>query len=616
MRSLRWLPVLVFTSLALPSSVGCSSTSEEEVSEDDAALTTAESLQDEVRLLGGSPEEVAQLFRLVDKRIADLEAKKAASKVQAKADVEAYSGNQWARSFFRQDEKEAAIDARASDIFDRPERRALAGAKTQRQLVDELGKLLAAGTAGSLDEPTARAAYIRRGYVEIAIAIQLTDESGFGGQLVARIQHILQKTFPWLGKMFKGMKRDRPAAGLEGEAVNIDRSGPEDQLWKKDPINSTVWHPRSAADITPANLYRGPWFNGTSVPRTPKPGELWKLAGFRSQASDGSHPSIDIINGSDEVKLKFRDQMDVFEEGPNTRIMWALGYDTDPNYVFKEVRVEPRVVVAAAASVERIGLKFGPKDDRTVPGRPPQGLSITVNPIKKAPGGDNITIHFRDGHDETGDIALDSLKRAEDDRPFLDSMEFVTVKRVFGEVDAPNKRDAVGLWDFDGDGQVDTREVRAIGIILGAWLGNSDVKFNNTRLDVERPKNGGEAKYFHALPDVGHLTRNFGFTVDIDPKAGFFHPDMNVSTVRAFDRTTQNDAKWAVAKLASLSEEQIVASVAAGAFNDEALALYAEKLVARRDALVRMFGLEGEFALLRPNGPNQTPPPRRFTGAE
>jgi hypothetical protein len=94
----------------------------------------------------------------------------------------------------------------------------------------------------------------------------------------------------------------------------------------------------------------------------------------------------------------------------------------------------------------------------------------------------------------------------------------------------------------------------------------------------------------------------------------FLHPDMNVSTIRAFDRTTTNDAKWAVARIASLSEEQILAAVSSGSFSDEATALYTEKLVSRRDDLIKTFGLQDEFPLLRPNGPNLSPPPRSHKG--
>ena len=620
LRRWQWVPFTIAVALAVPAGTGCSTAADADADEaggsDDAALATANDLNEEVRLLGGSAEDLTQLAQLLDGRVADLEARKSSAKDQAKKDVEGYSEAQWARSYFRKDEKDQAIDARADDIFDRPERRALNGARAQRRFVEELRTLVTSGGAGTLEAPSARAAYLRTGYIETAIAMKLTDETGFGGQLAARIEHILQKTFPWLGKIFKGLQRDKPATGIEGEAVNVDRAGPQSELWKRDPIGSTAWHPRTAAEITPENLYRGPWFNGKAVPRRPKAGERWQLAGFRSQASDGSHPSVDIVNGSDEVKLKFRDQQPVFEEGPNSRLMWAFGYETDPNYILPELDIEPRVLVAASTSVERIGLKFGPKEDEVIPGRPPIGFSITVNPIKKAPGGENITIHFKDGHEETGDAAISAIKHAADDRPYLDSMDFITVRRVFGEVATPVKRDGVGLWDFDADAHVDNREVRAISIMLGAWLGNSDVKFNNTRLDVFRPKDGSPAEYFHALPDVGHLTHDFGFTVGIDPKGGFNHPDMNVSTIRAFDRTTVNDAKWAVARIASLSEEQIFAAVAAGAFDDAAAALHTEKLVARRDDLVKTFGLTAEFPLLRPNGPNPTPAPRHFEPRE
>ena len=587
--------------LALGSYVACSAPSEpeEEVQGEDGALrNVADEMEAEIALLGGSRADLATLAALVDTRIKELEDRKAGAKTAAASDVDGYSASQWERSFFRQDERELAVGARAADIFDRPERRALAGAKAQRAFVKQLIELVDAGSAGSLSEPSQEASYARDGYVEVGVSIRLNDELGLIKQVGARLLTLLRKKAPWLGRIFRGLRRDRPAAGLEGEAVNIARSGALGDLWKNDPINSTAWHPRKAEEITPEKLKAGPWFKG-ALPRLPKSTEVWKLTGFRSQKADGSHAAVDIELEGAAVKLKFREaSRDFWEDAPHARLLWAMGYETDPQFNFRDVRVEPRAFIAAHASIARIGIKFGSREDEIIPGRPPKGLSIALHGIGKAPGVGFVDVRFKDGHEETGAKAIESLERATDDRAQLDAMESVLVKRAYGEVSNPKDRDGIGPWDFDADSHVDDREIRAVAIVMNAWLGATDLKFNNVRLDVERPKNG-PAAFVHVLSDVGGIPADLSWSVGLDPKGPYFHPDTNNYTIRAFDRLTENDAKWGVVRVASLSREQIVACLETGAYTDAALKLHTEKLLARRDELVRIFHLEKEFAPLR-----------------
>ena len=609
--------IALLSAVATTSAVGCvdASVTPGIASGDEANLEASKELEADLLFLGGSAADLRDLRDVLTRRIVNLEQQKKDAKKQAANDVASYTPSQWERSYFDRDEVELAVEARADDIFDRPERRALNGARAQKQIVDELLPLVASGQAGDLEAPSERARFLRESYVEIAVSVALNANFGVTAQGGARVGAFLRSRFPWLGLVFGGLRRDRRVEGIEGEAVNIDRSGPADELWKKNPSSSTVWHPRSPEEITPEKLYAGPWFAG-KTPRLPAPGETWKLDGFRSRKADGAHPGVDVSNGKDKVKVKFRTPSDIFEEGPNARLLWAMGYETDPQYIFRDVRIEARAFVAAFTTNSRAGISWGPGEDTIVPGRPPrEGLSIAMSGMRKTPGPDMITLHFKDGHAEVGEAAIESLKRATDDRPFLDAMESVDVARAYGEVAYPTKREATGPWDFDADNHVDDREIRAIGILFGAWLGCDDIKFNNVRLDVVRPADGSFALR-HTLSDSGDLARDattkVGFTVDIDPQGRFLHPDTNGFTIRSFYRITTNDARWATARIASLSEDQILASYASGSWSDAALALHVEKLVARRDSLVKTFGLEKEFALLRPNGPNPTPAPRRY----
>jgi len=63
-----------------------------------------------------------------------------------------------------------------------------------------------------------------------------------------------------------------------------------------------------------------------------------------------------------------------------------------------------------------------------------------------------------------------------------------------------------------------------------------------------------------------------------------------------------DDARWMARLIAQLSEEQIVQALLVSGFDTTQVKVYTEKLVSRRDQAIRDLGLEGEIALLRPEG--------------
>ena len=67
---------------------------------------------------------------------------------------------------------------------------------------------------------------------------------------------------------------------------------------------------------------------------------------------------------------------------------------------------------------------------------------------------------------------------------------------------------------------------------------------------------------------------------------------------------TWEDLRWATRKIAALSEEQILHAACLSGLGYPGARLLTEKLVNRRDQLVRYFGLQSEVTLLRPNGPD------------
>jgi hypothetical protein len=601
---LRALGMSILSLVVAPTSIlGCGRAGGDAQAGDAAEVNEGtQQLEQELRLLGGSDGDLASLGALLDQHLAVLNQQKADAKAQAAREVVGYTQQQWDRSWFRKtDELDTAVDARSRDIFDRPERRDIDATKAKKIFVDDLRALIRQGRAGTPEAPTFEGWYLRNGYYEVAISLFLNSRLGLDKQAGKILTSALQKRFSFL------------AQKSDVEANNIDRSGDPQQFWRLDPFFSTAWHRRRPDEVTPTALYRGPWFHGKKGPHMPQANEVWKLAALRSQAADGAHASADIELNGTTMKMKLARDTDksFFVEPAYARLLWAIGYETDPQYLLKDVRVEPRVFLAAHAAQERIGLTAShTPGDEMIPGRPPVGIAIAG--IDEAPGARWLSVRFKDGREEVGDAALHDLKEAMNQRPLMDSMESVVIRRAYAEIDLPEKRAGIGPWDYDAVNHIEQRETRAIGIIMMGWLGSNDLKFNNVRFDIDTSSGTRPLPYFHTLSDVGGTVTDFGFEVGVRFDQKHLHPGTNREQIDAFDKATMSDVRWGIAQIAKLTEEQIVACVATSAFDDVALGIMSEKLIARRDDLVRAFGLDHEIPLLRPNGPNRNPPPRHF----
>lgn len=530
-------------------------------------------LSRELELLGGERGDVERLKGIVEKRLASLEEAKKDAKEQAEKDVKGYTSHQWERSWFTREEEDLAARARARDIFDRPERRALEAAKAHLAILEAV---LEAGSA-SADH--------RDAYREIAVALAMNADLGVMPQVGARIFHIVEGFLPFL--------REKPGR----EATNL-ADGPE-EAWRRGPARSTTWRPRDPDDVTPERLRAGPWFKPKKLPRLPAPDETWDLFELRSQKADGGHASVEVANGEGSVKLKFhtRAETGLWVEPVYSRLLWAMGWETDPQYLVRDIRITPRCFAAAFASIATIGLHIGPPADQIVPGRPPRGLSFAFNGIEKAPGAGWVVVKYKDGREETGTAAIDSLRSAIDDRKLLDSMEHVVVKRAYVELSRPGKWEAIGPWSYDTSDHIDDREVRALGIVAEAWLNFDDTKFNNLRLDVKEETPG---EHVLVVADVGitQTTHDMAKTTGVSLDKRWFHSNVNAYTVEAFDRMTKDDAKWGVLQIGKLTIDQIRACCESGSFEDSATTAFVERLVSRRNDLVKTFGLEGEVGTL------------------
>ncbi|MCP5046900.1 MAG: hypothetical protein GY940_06990 [bacterium] len=175
---------------------------------------------------------------------------------------------------------------------------------------------------------------------------------------------------------------------------------------------------------------------------------------------------------------------------------------------------------------------------------------------------------------------------------------------IFHEGLLEAKRDEllrVGPWGFDKNGHGSLREVRG-AILFNMWVANIDLKeADNNKLVLRKIK--GQYEFFHIQHDLGFA---FGGTYSERPgefpwqlvkkKTG---EDILLSyrcfwKNSAIDRITYADARWMTRLLAELSRDQIEAAVELGGWPGSMGQLLVEKLIHRRNQLVKALGLEGE----------------------
>jgi hypothetical protein len=187
--------------------------------------------------------------------------------------------------------------------------------------------------------------------------------------------------------------------------------------------------------------------------------------------------------------------------------------------------------------------------------------------------------------------------------------------------DDPASR-SIGPWDFEGLGHEHRRELRGAGL-LAAWLGWCDSRFENTRLKVVNTGDGRQLKHFFSDlggglgKSIGPISRHcespndFAWTFTEPAKVrgkGRMTTPFRITGYEpiedtgAFKQMTVDDARWMARWIGRLTEKQIVEGLVASGFDSAQVRLYTEKLISRRDRMIRDLDLGNEIALLRPNG--------------
>ena len=176
----------------------------------------------------------------------------------------------------------------------------------------------------------------------------------------------------------------------------------------------------------------------------------------------------------------------------------------------------------------------------------------------------------------------------------------------------------IGPWSWDRLGHSERRELRGVALVF-AWTNCFDVRWDNNRLK------GDGAGIRHVISDLGNglgradnykvnaqgLVNDFPWTFTEAPvvdRRGRERKSFRIVSYQpvfgnhAFRDMTVDDARWMARVIAQLTESQIQQALIAAGYTSAEVRLYTEKLVSRRDRMIRDLGLAKEIPLLRPRG--------------
>lgn len=159
----------------------------------------------------------------------------------------------------------------------------------------------------------------------------------------------------------------------------------------------------------------------------------------------------------------------------------------------------------------------------------------------------------------------------------------------------------IGPWAYGKHGRKGLREVRA-ALLFNMWVSNIDLKESENNKLILR-KIDGKDHYFHIQHDMGfafgktYIERpgEFKWTLVKRKSEDYIHLSYRCFQKNSgFEHITYADGRWLTRLIARLSREQIHDAIRLGGWPESMGLLLVEKLIARRNQLVKAFGLNGE----------------------
>lgn len=431
-------------------------------------------------------------------------------------------------------------------------------------------------------------------------------------------------------------------------AVNLARvPAPGSDASLVDPLPSTFWS--RPKDIASIDLYEefGPILKLGSEPCTYD----------EPKVSYGTTPGFSMKCGEREIKVKFGaikfgapENSERDSEAAATRLFGAVGFHVEPNDHAPEVRVRYD---------RRLILEFNSRKDMTLT-ITAFGF-IPVYRVKVQSDEDPFqyirSARMKSGEELSSEALANKLIRADvlgrsvraakknpkgtqaghyrdDAAVFERGIDHLVLMEANIQLRASGGQN-IGPWGWDRLGHARRRELRGAAL-LAAWINYFDARWDNNRLKFlndDRTRDAGlgddragddRARTTHFISDLGGaFGRADGVGADQGNRVNDFPWTFTEGPVKyrgretkpfrivgykpifqnaAFREMTLDDARWMARLIGQLTENQIELSLIANGFTSAEVKLFTEKLISRRDAMIKDLGLAGEIAPLRPLG--------------
>ena len=455
-----------------------------------------------------------------------------------------------------------------------------------------LREMLRLSAENSRAHPSAQS-FIQQQLLEVAAAIANNHRPP-----IPRYVGLPDLPFRFVDSLSNPVARGRKPAGN----VSDSPTGGDSSLL--DPIASTFWE--RPASVSSANLLTG--FDRPSLPCFDN--QVWSYHGPKTS---GGNPGCELISGSKRIKVKFAE---THSEPFASRIFHALGYHVEPTDYAPRLRLKyDRRFFQEFNSLPEIKMKIGVFF-----------IPIHTFHFERTYDPFNFIDHavFKDGSiRSTVELKSLLLRNPKSRKPFsAENFNYATesaldhIVSVEANIQVEDDRlHNIGPWDFRGLGHEHLRELRGAGV-LAAWLGWWDSRFDNTRLRVIDTPAGQELRHYFSDLGAGlglsagtyrhssEQPHEFGETFTRGTRRhNRWHIEFPgyepIEDTPAFKEITLDDARWMARLIAQLTETQIREALAASGFDADEVDIYAEKLMSRRDRLIRDCKLEGDIRLLR-----------------
>jgi hypothetical protein len=384
-------------------------------------------------------------------------------------------------------------------------------------------------------------------------------------------------------------------------ASNIHPEDPHSDLSALDPPFSSFWQRPSS--IRSADLRAG--FDRADLPDYD---QMWSYFGPKKS---GWNAGCVFASGGTRVKVKFAE---THSEPFTSRIFHALGYNVDPtdyapSLKFKYDRRFFEEFNSRRPLKMRTGMFLIPMFRYNL--QPTHDPFNFIDRVVLKSGATIAAPEFKalllnDSHSSDGfNSQIES------------QIDYLVTKPANVQIE-PAHTHNLGPWDFRRNDHANLRELRG-ACVLAAWLGWWDCRFENTRLRVVKTPDGPVLKHFwtdlggglgrahgtfsHSCENPNDFSWSFTHSSSFAGKPHFQIKDYEpVEDAAAFAEMTADDARWMARLIGQLTERQIVDALQASGFTPSEVKIYTEKLISRRDNLIRDLQLTHEIALLRPNG--------------